>query len=470
MKLRLFFTTILVPVDYAMLVAAAFAAYFLRFASGVVEIRPAVSIIPYNWYFLLSLTVPVSWLLIFAITGLYKMEERRFFDDIPKIILACSTGVMFVIALIFFNREFFASRFVVLAAWILSIIFVFFGRALVNFIQHQFKKRGHGAVGVVILGSGKIAEILALEYEKNRVLGRKVAASFMVFNEETKNKLKNMREAGAVEELICAGELEKSLYNETLRFAEENSLRFKYAADVFSSVFKNLALATVAGVPLVEVRRTRLDGWARIYKRIFDIVGSSVLIVISSPVMAAVALAVKFDKKNPGPVFWSRLDDGSPVKRVGEGGKLFNYFKFRSMRHNTHNMRYNELAGENARLGTPMVKIPNDPRVTGIGHFIRRYSFDELSEFFLVLKGDMSLVGPRPHLPEEVAKYLGHHKKVLSIKPGITGLAQISGRADLAFEEEVGLDNYYIENWSLWMDLYVLLKTPFVVLSKKGAY
>ncbi len=470
MKLRLFFTTILVPVDYVMLVAAGFAAYFLRFSSGFLEIRPAVSTIPYNWYLLLTLTIPIAWLLIFAIAGLYKMEERRFFDDIPKIILACSTGIMFVIALIFFNREFFASRFVVLAAWIFSIVFVLLGRALINFIQYQFKKRGYGATKVVILGAGKVAEILSVEYEKNRVLGRKVTATFSAFDEETKNKLKEMRVAGGVEELICAGELDKSLYNEILHFAEENSLRFKYAADVFSSVFKNLSLATIAGVPLVEVRRTRLDGWARVYKRIFDIVGASVLLVVFSPVMAVVALAVKSDKKNPGPVFWSRLDDDSPVKRVGESGKFFNYFKFRSMRHKTHDMRYNELADLNAREGTPMVKIPNDPRVTAVGNFIRRWSLDELPEFFLVLRGDMSLVGPRPHLPEEVAKYQGHHKKVLSVKPGITGLAQISGRADLNFEEEVGLDNYYIENWSLGMDLYILLKTPFVVLSKKGAY
>lgn len=453
-----------------MLVAAGFAAYFLRFSSGFVEIRPAISVIPYNWYLFLTFTIPLSWLLIFAIAGLYKMEERRFFDDIPKIVFACSTGIMFVIALIFFKREFFASRFVILAAWILSVIFVLFGRALVNFIQYQFKKRGYGAIKVVILGGGKIADILASEYAKNRVLGREVAASFSVFDEAAKGRLKEMRQAGCADEIICAGELEKSFYNDILRFAEENHFRFKYAADVFSSVFKNLSFTTVAGVPFVEVRRTPLTGWAKIYKRIFDIFGSLFLLAVFSPVMAAVALAVKLDRKNSGPVFWSRLDDGSPVKRVGEGGRLFNYFKFRSMRHKTHEMRYNELAELNAREGTPMVKIPHDPRVTPVGNFIRRWSLDELPEFFLVLRGDMSLVGPRPHLPEEVEKYKNHHKKVLGIKPGITGLAQISGRADLNFEEEVGLDNYYIENWSMGKDLYILLKTPFIVLSKRGAY
>lgn len=469
MRLRLLFATLLLPVDYAMLVAAALAAYFLRFGSDFVEIVPAVSTIPYNWYLLLSFTLPLAWLAIFAIAGLYKMEERRFFDDIPKIIFACSTGIMFVIALIFFRREFFASRFVILAVWILSVLFVLFGRALINVLQYQFKKRGYGVTRAAILGAGKVADILSAEYARNRVLGRIVVAAFPMFDEAAKNKLKEMRDAGQVDELICAGEPERAIYNEVLRFAEENHLRFKYAADVFSAVFKNITIATVAGVPLVEVRRTRLDGWARVYKRFFDIVGSLLLIVIFAPAMMAIAAAIKLDK-NKGPIFWSRLDDGSRVKRVGEGGKLFNYFKFRSMKVGTHNMRYNELASENARTGTPMVKIKNDPRVTNVGRFIRRCSLDELPEFFLVLKGDMSLVGPRPHLPEEVERYQSRHKKVLSIKPGITGLAQISGRADLEFEEEVGLDNYYIENWSPGMDLYILLKTPFAVLSKKGAY
>lgn len=470
MKLRLFFTVILVPVDYAMLVLAGFAAYFLRFESGFVEIRPAISVIPYEWYFLLALTIPAAWLLIFAIAGLYKMEERRFFDDIPKIIFACSTGIMFVIGLIFFRREFFASRFVILAAWGLAILFVALGRAVLSFVFYFFKKQGRGLLNVIIVGGGRIGEILKNEYFKNPVWGRRVAASFQNFDDDAKAAILVLKENSRADEMIYAGEPQKELYREMLKFSEENQLRFRYSADLYSAIFKNFSVATVAGVPLLEIKRTRLDGWARVYKRIFDIFGSLFLIAVFSPVMLAVAVAIKFDRKNPGPVLWLRLDDGSRVRRVGEGGKLFNYFKFRSMKHKTHKMRYNELADLNIREGTPMVKIKDDPRVTAVGNFIRRWSLDELPEFFLVLKGDMSLVGPRPHLPEEVAKYEGRHKKVLTIKPGITGLPQISGRADLDFEEEVGLDNYYIENWSMGMDLYILLKTPFVVLSKRGAY
>ncbi|KKR18927.1 MAG: hypothetical protein UT48_C0039G0002 [Parcubacteria group bacterium GW2011_GWE2_39_37] len=132
-------------------------------------------------------------------------------------------------------------------------------------------------------------------------------------------------------------------------------------------------------------------------------------------------------------------------------------------------MRYNELAEKNLRTDGPLVKIKDDPRITRVGKFIRRYSIDELVELLLVLKGDMSLVGPRPHLPEEVAKYEQSHKKVLTIKPGITGLAQVSGRSDLSFEEEVKLDTYYIENWNLLLDLSILLKTPIAVLRSRNA-
>ncbi|MBU4421581.1 sugar transferase [Patescibacteria group bacterium] len=470
MKLRLFFATIQLPVDYVMLVSAALVAYFIRFESIYAELTPAVSIIPYNWYFLLSFTIPLAWLLIFALNGLYKIKERKFFDDIPKIIFACSTGIVFVIALIFFNREFFASRFIILAVWVLSIIFVSFGRMMIKFIYYLFKKRGIGILQVAVIGSGKVYEAIKNEFLENPVLGRKTVAFFPVLDEMAQYALKNLKLEKKIDEIIYSGAPTRDAHIELLRFCEEMRINFKYSADFFSTTLKNIEMTTIAGIPMVEVKRTRLDGWAKVYKRIFDIIGSFFLMILFFPIMLAVAIAIKLDKSAPGPIFWSHLDDGKKAKRIGEDGAPFNYFKFRSMKINTHNMRYEELAELNERLGTPMVKIKNDPRVGRVGRFIRRYSLDELPEFFLVFKGDMSLVGPRPHLPEEVSNYSGHHKQVLSIKPGITGLTQISGRADLGFEEEIKLDKYYIENWSMWMDLYILLKTPFVVLSKRGAY
>lgn len=226
-------------------------------------------------------------------------------------------------------------------------------------------------------------------------------------------------------------------------------------------------MTEISGVPIVEVKKTTLDGWGRIAKRIFDVVASLILIILVSPILLITAIAVKLDSR--GPVLFSRLDDGGMLYRVGQGGRLFHYFKFRSMIDKHNYMRYTELADKNIRKDGPMVKIVEDPRVTRVGKFIRRFSIDELPELFLVFKGDMSLVGPRPHLPEEVAKYEHHHKKVLTIKPGITGMAQISGRSDLSFEEEVKLDTYYIENWTLLFDLAIILRTPLAVLRLRKA-
>jgi lipopolysaccharide/colanic/teichoic acid biosynthesis glycosyltransferase len=238
-------------------------------------------------------------------------------------------------------------------------------------------------------------------------------------------------------------------------------------ADLLEVKVLRTEVAEIIGIPVVEVKRTTLEGWGRILKRGFDVVISAILIIILSPIILITMLAIKLDSR--GPIFFSRRDDGQPVTRVGEGGVPFKYFKFRSMIPNSDSMRYNELADRNIRTDGPMVKIKDDPRVTRVGKIIRRWSIDELPELFLVFIGRMSLVGPRPHLPEEVAKYENYHRKTLTIKPGITGLAQVSGRSDLLFEEEAKLDIYYIENWSMLLDFSILLRTPFAVLKHREA-
>ncbi len=155
------------------------------------------------------------------------------------------------------------------------------------------------------------------------------------------------------------------------------------------------------------------------------------------------------------------------LERIGERGKTFKLYKFRSMVQNAHRMK-ESLSEYNERKDGPLFKIKNDPRITRFGGVLRKISFDELPQLYNVLKGEMSLVGPRPHEPQEVARYSKHHKQLLTIKPGITGLAQISGRSKLSFEEESKLDIYYIENWSLGFDFQIIIKTVPVVLSRKN--
>jgi lipopolysaccharide/colanic/teichoic acid biosynthesis glycosyltransferase len=199
---------------------------------------------------------------------------------------------------------------------------------------------------------------------------------------------------------------------------------------------------------------------------------SILFIILFSPILILAVFLVKITSR--GPVIFLN-------ERIGEDGKIFNLFKFRTM-YAKHSIG-KQFAGSAEALAFeqnlirergikagPVYKIKNDPRLTPVGKFLRRTSIDELPQFFNVLLGNMSLVGPRPHQLREVEKYERRHLKVLDIKPGITGIAQVSGRADLDFEDEVRLDTYYVENWSLALDLYILLKTPIAVLKGKGTY
>lgn len=472
-KSELFFSFLLVPIDFLMIVAAGLSAYYLRFAPSITAIRPIIFNLDFSWYFKILIMVAITWIVIFALAGLYTIREgtRKLSEEIYKVILSCSTGFMFITVFIFMGRELFDSRFIVLVAFVLSIVYISFARTLIRYTQKVLFKYKIGVHQVVLLGASKTADILIQNFSKNKRSGYKVVKRLYDFNLETASNLREFIKKSDVDEIIQADpNLSKAEVLRLYDFSDENHIAFKYAADLLETKVLKTDVVEIAGVPIVEVKKTPLDGWGRIVKRIFDIIVSSLLIVIFSPVLIIAAVLVKIDSQ--GPVFFSKKEDGTHVYRVGQGGKLFKYFKYRSMINNAHKLRFDSRflsKVDNLRSGSPMMKFKDDPRVTKFGKFIRRWSIDELPELFLVFKGDMSLVGPRPHLPEEVAKYERHHKKVLTIKPGITGMAQISGRSDLNFEDEVKLDTFYIENWSLWMDLTILLKTPLAVLRHREA-
>lgn len=463
-RFELFFSALLVPVDFLMLMIAAMAAYFIRFSDYVVGIRPIIYDLSLREYASAVLVVLPLWILLFALNGLYNLKvTRRLIQEFFTVGIAASAGLMVIIVLFFLNRDLFSSRFIILMAWALSIIFVTLGRFLVRNLQKWLvKKYDHGIHRVILVGGNGVKDTLVNYFNQDKGMGYRVLGIFGDVDIPTVEEA--IRSKNINEIIQCDPNLEKSRIKSLVDLCDEYRVDFKFIPDTFGTY--NFDIRTISGIPLVEIKKTKLDGWGKIIKRLFDITVSLALIIFVSPVMVAAAIAVKIG--SPGPIFFSRLPDGSPLTRIGARGMPFHYFKFRSMIHNAHYLRYTELADRNIRTG-PLVKIKDDPRITKVGKFIRRFSIDELPEFFLVLSGKMSLVGPRPHEPEEVAKYKKHHKKVLTIKPGITGLAQISGRSDLDFEDEVKLDTYYIENWSLKLDLQILFKTPLAVFSKRKA-
>jgi lipopolysaccharide/colanic/teichoic acid biosynthesis glycosyltransferase len=215
-----------------------------------------------------------------------------------------------------------------------------------------------------------------------------------------------------------------------------------------------------------------LDGWGKISKRTFDIIAGALLSILFSPLIALIAILIKLEDPK-GPIVYKN-------KRIGENGEEFFVYKFRYMlwrycitKENPDfesAMEYEKqlIAERNVRQGGILYKIKDDPRRLRIGRFIEKFSLDELPQFWNVLRGDMSLVGPRPHQKREVEQYAEYHRRLLTIKPGVTGMAQVSGRSDLAFEDEYRYDVFYIENWSVWLDIEICIKTAFALLKRRS--
>ena len=466
-KIESFFSIILIPLDFILLILAGISAYQLRFSDWSENIRPIIFNLPFNEFFKSLIVIAFLWVIMLALSGLYNIRGAlKLAQELRKIFFACSTGLALVAFMIFFQRELFDSRFIVLVGWIISIIYLSLAHVFIRFLQRRLFVYGHGIHKVILVGNSKTTESLISEFARNRQLGFEITKRVRDFSLETAQEIAEFIKDHEVDEIIQSDpNLSKGEFLRLFDFANENHLTFKYVADLLEVKVLRTEVSEVFGIPIIEVKKTTLEGWGKVFKRIFDVVVSGLLILILSPLLIITAIIIVLDSR--GPVFFSRRDDGSFVYRVGESGIPFKYFKFRSMIPDSDSMRYNELANRNLRSDGPMVKIKDDPRVTHFGHFIRRFSIDELPELFLVFIGRMSLVGPRPHLPEEVAKYENYHKKTLTIKPGITGLAQVSGRSDLLFEEEVKLDVYYIENWSMWLDFSILFKTPMAVLKHR---
>lgn len=222
---------------------------------------------------------------------------------------------------------------------------------------------------------------------------------------------------------------------------------------------QRMEIRPVAGLPLLDVDRPQAIAAARWIKRALDLLGSAFLLLLAAPVMGLVALAIK-------------LEDGGPVMfrqtRVGRKGNAFECLKFRSMVPDAE-ARLAALIASNEGAG-PLFKMTKDPRITRVGRFIRRFSLDELPQLFNAFRGDMSLVGPRPALPSEVAQYDSDARRRLDVRPGLTGLWQVSGRSNLSWDDTVRLDLYYVDNWSLVQDLMILAKTARAVVGSAGAY
>jgi len=454
----IFFTVILVPADFLMLIAAGMSAYLLRTSDFVAALRPVLFFenLPFERYIFLVLLVAPFWLLLFALTGLYNTYRKSMLEEFFQIIAAVSFAVMSVIVFIFLQSEPFDSRFIILAIWFFSIFYVTLGRFLIRRIERYIVvKYGFGVLRTLMVGEDKTSDLLAEEIRSKPAFGYKIVRRSPKIE---MNDIKNIVKKEKIDTIVV-GQADYPVESmiELAEFCQEDHINFKFAPTLFQTLTTNISVDALSGIPIVELKYTPLDGWGRVIKRMLDMAGSFFGLMILSPFFLILGIIIKLDSK--GPVFVR-------LKRVTRG-KEFYLFKFRSMIDGAEAMK-KELMKNNERDG-PLFKMKNDPRITRVGRFIRRTRLDELPQLFNVLRGEMSLVGPRPHQPNEIAMYEKHHKKVLTIKAGMTGMAQVSGSSDLPFDEEVKLDTYYIENWSLLLDLRILLRTVLILFKDKSA-
>jgi exopolysaccharide biosynthesis polyprenyl glycosylphosphotransferase len=415
----------------------------------------------------------ISFSLIYGIfVYRYKLYLFRpksgYIDELSSAIKAITYTVISAVGVIYLLNFDEVSRLVVLVFWAISLFGAGILRAIKRAVYFSLSKRGFMSKNVIIIGAGKVGHSLIEELTKHKWLGYHVVgylddtASSRIHGVNSLGSLSRLKETVTkldIDEVIITIPSERDLVQSIITDLRKLDVSIKIIPDMFNLVTSTVEIGSINALPVVSLVKTPMRGLAFLFKRSVDIIGAFILLLICAPLFALTALAIKLDSE--GPVFYRQ-------QRIGKNGRAFHMFKFRSMQANADAM-LESLEAQNEVHGLAF-KIKNDPRVTRIGRFLRKYSIDELPQLINVLKGDMSLVGPRPPLPYEVEKYGDWEWRRLDVLPGITGLWQVSGRSDLSFQQWVKLDIYYIENWSIGLDFKILLKTIPCVIKGEGAY
>lgn len=457
------------------LVAAFVAAYILRVK---LDPRPLLEPIGATTYLGIFLTVLPFWILIFAWLGLYNTSiyEKRF-KEFSRLLVGSFIGLLLVVFWDFVVKEpIFPARLIPIYGFAFGFLFLLIFRNLARFIRVQLFSYNIGLTKVLLVGNAHMTrelvdwlaesrksgyKIIGVIGQKRTVAGRDVPVypTFKHFLEQ--NDKPELH--GIIQTELYADEAKNS---ELLSYAQQQHLGYRFVPGNTGLLVGNLEVELFrSSVPVITVHQTALFGWGRMVKRLTDLIIGSLLLAIAAVPMLVIALISKLS--GGGSVFF-RQD------RLTRFDQKFTVFKFR-----TQYAKYDGTTPEEAfaLMGKPELArtyrangdyIPDDPRITPIGKFLRATSLDELPQIFNVLRGDISLVGPRALIPEELAAYKKRHT-ILSVKSGLTGLAQVSGRRDISFEDRRTLDLYYVQNWSLWLDLVILAKTVRMVLGGRGA-
>jgi len=444
--------------------AAFLFSYWLRFYSPATRLFPVTKGFPpleaYVWG---SLVAIVVWLFIFKSGGLYGARRAVHpLDEFYNVVKGVTVGLMVVMSATFFYRGFSYSRLVFIFLWICAILLVWIGRLGVLSLEHHLYRRKTNALRVALVGSGALGHAVFERLAKQPELGYSMVG-FIGENDLLEKELPwlgpmdqtaHILRRDRIDVVIATlAEDEAGRLVPLLKMSEGLNVEVFLVPDLVGMMTSRLRLQEIDGLPLLRLKEVPLAGWNGILKRAFDASLAGIGLVALAPVFLVAAIAIRLDSK--GSIFYKQ-------KRVGLDGHEFDLIKFRSMH-------------EDAERETgPIWAQRDDPRVTRVGRFLRRFSIDELPQLWNVLKGEMSLVGPRPERPYFIDKFRGEIPRYLDrhrVKSGMTGWAQVNGlRGQAPIEERTKYDIYYIENWSLALDVKIILKTLWAVAFGKDSY
>ncbi len=439
---------------------------------GARDIRQGVLIHGHPTWTLLGLLCGFTFALIVTSRRLHLYTPARlpnFLHEQRLSAQACLTSGLLLTGTLYLVRADSIPRGIVLGTVGLVAVAVGFRRLVNRIMLYRRFDRGLGTRNVLIVGTGPEAHALRQHVESIRHLGytfkgfielpdsdsRAVAATSDVVG--TLDSLFQHTRQQFIDEIFFATPCERSIVQGVLDQARVHGVDLRVVPDMYDGVAWNSPIEYIGQFPTIPLHRGEVPELGLLFKRAFDTVFSVLTLLVLSPLLVAVAIAIKLD--SPGPVFYTS-------ERIGKKGVLFRCIKFRTMVRDADTRRA-EVMHMNERDGV-LFKISDDPRVTRLGRFLRKYSLDELPQFFNVLVGDMSIVGPRPPLACEVVNYDLSHLRRLNVTPGITGLWQVQGRQDPSFTRYVSLDVTYIDNWSVWLDFKIILRTIAVVFTGTG--
>jgi Undecaprenyl-phosphate glucose phosphotransferase len=465
-KSEIYIPILTVLFDMIAIIASFLLSYWIRFYSPFTSIFPITNGIPgmSGYLFFILATIPV-WILVFQSFKMYRLNRVVFIMDEFFVIMKCVTiSLIFSIGIIFFFREFPYSRLVFLLIWVDAIVILTIVRYMLLKFEKTLYNRGIGLKNVAIIGDNEQAEKIYSKFNKDKFAGLKVTGYFTKnIPSDTISKERNfLGNYDSVPDKIKEFNLQKIIISlpqkdfgdlfEIFKLCEGINIEFMLTPEFIEVMTSKLKVEEVDGIPFMKIKSFPMNVWNQMVKRVFDIFFSIVFLLLTSPLMTILTILVKVTSK--GPLFYKQ-------ERVGLDGKKFEIYKFRSMK-------------TDAETGGPRFVSVDDDRYTSIGKFIRKYSLDELPQYLNVLKGDMSVVGPRPEREFFINQMKGSINKYLErnrVKCGITGWAQVNGLrgSQTSIQTRIDYDIYYIENWSLIFDLKIIFKTLKEIFISKTA-